>query len=101
MEWKRQQYLDYMTGQHTPRPMFVELFGLLIVVRNGTQADIRRELEYKMQPMMRTGGVVFGLDHRIPNGTPIENYRFYVQTGREILGLPPHGEGSRVHHRTA
>ncbi len=30
---------------------------------------IRRELEYKMQPLMRQGGMVFGLDHRIPNGT--------------------------------
>ena len=51
--------------------------------------DILRELEYKMQPMMREGGIVFGLDHRIPNGTPIENYRFYVNTSREILGLSP------------
>jgi hypothetical protein len=42
-----------------------------------------------MQPLMQQGGMIFGLDHRIPNGTPIENYRFYVQTGREILGLPP------------
>ena len=34
------------------------------------------------------GGIVFALDHRIPNGTPIENYRFYVDTAREILGIP-------------
>ncbi|MGI6609448.1 MAG: uroporphyrinogen decarboxylase family protein [Limnochordia bacterium] len=58
------------------------------VLRQDRQA-IRRELEYKMQPMMRQGGMVFGLDHRIPNGTPLENYRYYVDTGREILGLPP------------
>jgi uroporphyrinogen-III decarboxylase len=51
-------------------------------------ADIRRELEYKMQPLMQGGGVVFGLDHRIPNGTPLENYRYYVTLGRELLGLP-------------
>ncbi len=51
--------------------------------------DIRKELEYKLQPLMRTGGVVFGLDHRITNGTPIENYRYYVKTTREILGLNP------------
>jgi uroporphyrinogen-III decarboxylase len=57
-------------------------------ILRGTQADIRRELEYKMQPLMRSG-MVFGLDHRIPNGTPLENYRYYVDTGREILGLPP------------
>ena len=33
-------------------------------------------------------GTVFALDHRIPNGVPIENYRYYVQLGREMLGLP-------------
>jgi len=59
-----------------------------------SKADIDRELEYKMQPMMQSGGMVFGLDHRIPNGTPLENYRYYVRRGREILGLPPLGSGS-------
>lgn len=54
-----------------------------------SKEDIRKELEYKMQPLMRQGGMVFGLDHRIPNGTPLENYIYYVQTAREILGLPP------------
>jgi len=53
------------------------------------KAAIRRELEYKLQPLMREGGCVFGLDHEIPNGTPLENYRYYVDLGREILGLPP------------
>jgi uroporphyrinogen-III decarboxylase len=57
------------------------------------KAAIRRELEYKMQPMMRRG-TVFGLDHRIPNGTPLEHYRYYVNTAREILGLPPAGKNS-------
>jgi len=55
----------------------------------GTKEDIRRELEYKMTGPTRGGGVVFGLDHRIPNGVPIENYRYYVKLGRELLGLPP------------
>ena len=51
--------------------------------------EIRKELEYKMSAsMLGSGGVIFGLDHRIPNGVTIENYRYYVQTGREILGLP-------------
>jgi hypothetical protein len=52
------------------------------------RASIRKELEYKLQLEMRSG-TVFGLDHRITDGTPIENYRYYVQTAREILGLPP------------
>lgn len=52
------------------------------------KAAIERELQYKLQPLMLAGGVVFGLDHRIPNGTPLENYRFYVDKARELLGLP-------------
>jgi len=57
------------------------------VLRKNKDA-IRKELEYKMQPIMQKGGMVFGLDHRIPNGTPIEYYRYYVEIGREIFGLP-------------
>ena len=57
------------------------------VLRQGRDA-IRRELEHKLQPMMR-GATVFGLDHRIPNGTPIASYRYYVKTAREMLGLDP------------
>ena len=51
--------------------------------------DILKELEYKLCPLMQGGGTVFGLDHRIPNGVSLENYRYYVKTGREMLGLPP------------
>jgi len=49
--------------------------------------EIDRELEYKLQPLMQGGGMVFGLDHRIPNGTPLENYRYYVKKARELLGI--------------
>jgi len=58
------------------------------VLKEGKKA-IRDELEYKMQPLMQKGGVIFGLDHRIPNGTPIEYYRYYVALGRELLGIEP------------
>ncbi len=54
-----------------------------------SKSDILKELEYKLQPVMQSGGTVFGLDHRIPNGTPLENYIYYVNTAREMLGLPP------------
>jgi len=54
--------------------------------------SIRKELEYKMQPLMLGGGTVFALDHRIPNGVPLDNYRYYVDLGRELLGLPPISE---------
>lgn len=53
---------------------------------------IRAELEYKMSDVMLGGGTIFSLDHRIPNGVSIENYRFYVEYGRKLLGLPPISE---------
>lgn len=57
-------------------------------LRRGKE-DIRRELEYKFTHCTVHGGVAFGLDHRIPNGVSIENYRYYVATAREMLGLEP------------
>lgn len=66
-----------------------------------SKEDIRRELEYKMQPLMQEGGVVFGIDHRIPNGTPLENYIYYIETGRELLGLPPREKNKRGWSRMA
>jgi hypothetical protein len=50
-----------------------------------SQAEIVAELEYKLPPMIASGGCVLALDHRIPNGTPLENYRFYVDKVWEIL----------------
>lgn len=54
----------------------------------GTKADIDRELSAKLTGAARGGGTVFALDHRIPGGVSIENYRYYVKRGRELLGLP-------------
>lgn len=50
-----------------------------------TRREIVAELEYKIPPMVATGGCVLALDHRIPNGTPLDNYRFYVDKAWEIL----------------
>jgi hypothetical protein len=47
--------------------------------------EIVAELEYKIPPLVKTGGCVLGLDHRIPNGTPLANYRFYIAKAWEIL----------------
>lgn len=50
-----------------------------------SKAEIVAELEYKIPPMVRAGGCVLSLDHRIPNGTPLEHYRFYHRTAWEII----------------
>ncbi|MCL2772685.1 MAG: hypothetical protein FWD71_04975 [Oscillospiraceae bacterium] len=52
----------------------------------GNKDDIKRELEYKMCGEMLGGGTIFAIDHRIPNGVPIENYRYYAELGRKLLG---------------
>ena len=54
--------------------------------------EILAELEYKIPPMVKTGGCVLGLDHRIPNGTPLESYRFYIQKAWEIMDREYEGE---------
>jgi len=50
-----------------------------------SKAEIVAELEYKLPPMIASGGCVLALDHRIPNGTPLENYGFYVDKVWEIF----------------
>ena len=50
-----------------------------------TLPEIDAELEYKLPPMIRSGGCLLGLDHRIPNGTPIAHYRHYVARVWQIL----------------
>ncbi|HCE44421.1 MAG TPA: hypothetical protein DET40_12810 [Lentisphaeria bacterium] len=50
-----------------------------------TKEKIEAELEYKIPPMTSSRGCMLGLDHRIPNGTPLENYRFYIRKAWEII----------------
>lgn len=74
-----------------------ERFGTRLGLRGGidkhvlrqSKAAIRAELEAKLLPLKDSPGTVFSLDHRIPPGTPLDHYRYYVDTAREILGLPP------------
>ncbi len=54
--------------------------------------EITRELETKIPPMVRSGGCVLALDHRIPNGTPLAHYKFYLAKAWEILER----EGARL-----
>jgi len=54
-------------------------------VMRRSKEEIVAELEYKIPPMVKTGGCVLALDHRIPNGTPLANYRFYIQKAWEIM----------------
>ena len=54
------------------------------VIRRSKE-EIVAELEYKIPPMVAGGACVLALDHRIPNGTPLKNYRFYIRKAWEIL----------------
>ena len=61
------------------------------VIRRSKE-EIVAELEYKIPPMVKTGGCVLALDHRIPNGTPLENYRFYIAKAWEIMERESSGQ---------
>jgi len=84
-------------------------YGKKIAFRGGidkyiirrTKEEIKAEIDYKMQPIMLEGGIVFGLDHRIPNGTPLENYIFYINYAREKLGLEPYEKAEKGWGRMA
>jgi hypothetical protein len=59
--------------------------GIDKYVLSQSRDAIRRELEYKVPPLLKSGGCVFALDHRIPNGTPLDHYHYYIQTMWELL----------------
>jgi len=59
--------------------------GLDKHVLRRSRREIVAELEYKIPPMVQSGGCILALDHRIPNGTPLDNYRFYVDKAWEII----------------
>ena len=54
------------------------------VIRRSRE-EIAAELEYKIPPMVASGGCVLSLDHRIPNGTPLAHYKFYINKVWEII----------------
>jgi hypothetical protein len=53
------------------------------------RAAIDAELDYRLDHILRGGGTMFGLDHRIPREVSIEAYRYYVEGLRKRLNLPP------------
>lgn len=59
--------------------------GLDKHVLRRSRAEIDAELQRKLPPMIASGGCVLGLDHRIPNGTPLANYRYYIRKVWELL----------------
>jgi len=61
------------------------LGGIDKMALRGNKEDIDRELQSKLPYMINSGGYIIGLDHRIPNGVPVENYRYYVRRVREMI----------------
>lgn len=56
-----------------------------------SQAEIEAELEYKIPPMVKTGGCELAIDHRITNGTPLANFLFYIRKAWEIMDREARG----------
>ncbi len=74
-----------------------EKYGKTFMLKGGIDKHVLREdrnaiikeLEYKFDKSMLGGGTVFALDHRIPNGVALDDYKFYVNSAREMLKLEP------------
>ena len=77
--------MDIVKVREQVGPRLAFMGGIDKHVLRRSKAEIEAELEYKIPPMVRTGGCVLGLDHRIPNGTPLEHYRFYLDKAWEIM----------------
>ena len=67
------------------RPRMAYQGGIDKFVLQKGRAAITAELERIVPFMVRSGGYYIALDHRIPNGTPLAAYRFYVRKVWEIL----------------
>ncbi len=65
-------------------------------VLRSTKEDIDAELARKVPAMLASGGCVLALDHRIPNGTPLENYRYYVRRMWEYLDAHQQGASAQA-----
>ena len=68
--------MDIVEIRHTYGNILAFYGGIDKHVIRRSKEEILAELEYKIPPMVASGGCVLALDHRIPNGTPLENYRF-------------------------
>jgi hypothetical protein len=75
-------------------------YGERLILRGGIdkfaltrgRAAIDAELDHRLDPVLRGGGTMFGLDHRIPLEVSVDAYRYYVAGLRRRLGLPPYEE---------
>jgi hypothetical protein len=78
-------HMDIVSARRAYGSRLAFLGGIDKHVLRESRAAIDAELERKLPPMIASGGCVLGLDHRIPNGTPLENYRHYIRKAWEIL----------------
>ena len=51
---------------------------------------IRREV-HRLEPLVREGGYIPHVDHRVPPDVTYENYLYYLQVKRDIFGIPKPG----------
>lgn len=58
---------------------------------------LREEME-RLLPVVRQGGFIPGVDHRVPTDVPLENYKYYLKLKRDLYGVggEPQYDESRV-----
>jgi len=48
--------------------------------------EIRSEME-RLLPLVKHGGFIPGVDHRVPADVPLENYKYYLKLKRQMFGV--------------
>ena len=57
---------------------------------------ILSQLKY-LEPLIAEGGFIPTVDHRIPQGVPLEHFLYYLKEKRALLGAPPIAETNIEH----
>jgi len=58
--------------------------GVDKLVLQESHADIEKEL-LRIKPVVDEGGFIPTVDHRVPSSVPLDNYKFYIKTKRQLF----------------
>jgi len=50
----------------------------------------------RIAPLVEEGGFIPHVDHRVPAGVPLQNYRYYLREKKALLGFPSDQLGDNV-----
>ena len=73
----------HLRKKYGKKMAFIGGLDKFAVIEGGERME--KELLYKVPFMKESGGCMLGLDHRVPNGTPLKNYKKYIKRMWELI----------------